>query len=71
MSTAGPRSVHKLAWCLACVGGAGACVVGTFLSMQAPQGFGPVIAFLGFFTALVAAYVLRPDGRYGRDDERP
>lgn len=59
------RSVRKLLWSLVRVIGVVACAGGTVGAMQAPHGFGPALAFLGFFTALVAAYILRPDGRYG------
>jgi hypothetical protein len=60
-----PHAFRKLLWCLIRVIGVVSCAVGMVRSMQAPQGFGPALAFLGFFTALAAAYILRPDGRYG------
>ena len=65
LADARPRSVRKLLWRLVFLIGLGACAFGTVRSMRAPQGFGPALAFLGFFAALDAAYVLRPEGRYG------
>lgn len=66
LSNTPTNPVRKLLWRLMLLVGGSACALGTVRSLQAPQGFGPAIAFLGFFAALAAAYVLRPDGRYGR-----